>query len=109
TQIVTASLVLRCVEEGRLSLDDRIGQFKKSSPDAGTTIREVLTHTSGGPNNLVFTYRADRLETLSLAIRACSGDSYRERVSNWLEQFAMIDSVPGPDAAHLEPPAEGIP
>ncbi len=46
TEIVTASLVLRCVEEGRLSLEDRIGQFKKSSPDAGATIRQVLTHTS---------------------------------------------------------------
>src|SRR5580765_1130885 len=28
TQVFTATLVLRCVEEGRLSLDDRIGQFK---------------------------------------------------------------------------------
>jgi CubicO group peptidase (beta-lactamase class C family) len=109
TQIVTASLVLRCVEEGRLSLDDRIGQFKKSSPDAGATIRQVLTHTSGPPDNLTFSYRPERLETLALAIRACSGDSYRERVGNWLDQFAMINSVPGPDAVHLEPPAEGIP
>jgi CubicO group peptidase (beta-lactamase class C family) len=109
TQIITASLVLRCVEEGRLSLDDRIGQFKKSSPDAGATIRQVLTHTSGTPDNLVFNYRPERLEPLTLAIRACSGDSYRERVGNWLDQFAMINSVPGPDAVHLEPPAEGIP
>jgi CubicO group peptidase (beta-lactamase class C family) len=109
TEIVTASLVLRCVEEGRLSLDDRIGQFKKASPDAGATIREVLTHTSGGPNNLVFNYRPERLEPLMLAIRACSGDSYRERVALLLEQSAMADSVPGPDATDLQPPAEGIP
>jgi CubicO group peptidase (beta-lactamase class C family) len=109
TQIVTASLVLRCVEEGRLSLDDRIGQFKKSSPDAGATIRQVLTHTSGSPDNLVFNYRPERLEALALAIRACSGDSYRERVGILLDQFAMVDSVPGPDVVVLEPPAEGIP
>src|SRR5947207_2986883 len=109
TQIVTASLVLRCVEEGRLSLDDRIGQFKASSPDAGATIRQVLTHTAGSPDNLVFNYRPERLDALSHAIRACSGDSYRERVGIVLEQFAMVDSVPGPDAIHLEPPAEGIP
>ena len=62
TQLVTASLVLRCVEEGRLSLDDRIGQFKPASPDASATIREVLTHTSGAPGNLVFAYRPQRLE-----------------------------------------------
>ena len=34
TESFTASLVLRCVEEGRLSLNNRIGQFKASSPDA---------------------------------------------------------------------------
>ena len=33
TQMFTATLVLRCVEEGRLSLDDRIGQFNPSSPE----------------------------------------------------------------------------
>src|SRR5712691_11078931 len=27
TQVFTASRVLRCIEEGRLSLDDRIGRF----------------------------------------------------------------------------------
>src|SRR5204862_7798469 len=60
TQIITASLVLRCVEEARLSRDDRIGQFKTSRPDAHATIRQVLTHTSGSPDNLVFSYRPDR-------------------------------------------------
>ena len=45
TQIVTATLVLRCVEEGRLSLDDRIGQFIPDSPNANATIRQILTHT----------------------------------------------------------------
>ena len=32
TQAVTASLVLRCVEEGRLFLDDRVGQFTLRAP-----------------------------------------------------------------------------
>jgi CubicO group peptidase (beta-lactamase class C family) len=109
TQIVTASLVLRCVEEGRLSLDDRIGQFKPSSSDAGATVRQVLTHTSGNPDNLVFQYRPERLESLSLAIRACTGDSFRENVANVLTRIAMLDSVPGPDVINLAPPAEGIP
>src|SRR5438552_5992923 len=97
-QVVTASLVLRCVEEGRLSLDDRIGHFKPSSPDADATIRQVLTHTSGPSDNLVFAYRPQRLEPLALAIRACTRDSFREHVGNTLNRFAMFDSVPGPDA-----------
>jgi CubicO group peptidase (beta-lactamase class C family) len=109
TQLVTAALVLRCVEEGRLSLDDRIGQFKSNSPDANATIGQVLSHTSGPPNNLTFAYRPDRLEPLSRAVRACTDNSFRETVSNLLDRLAMINSVPGADIVHPELLTEGIP
>ena len=69
TQVFTASLVLRCVEEGRLSLDDTIGRFVSASPNANATIRQVLTHTSGPPDDLVFDYRPERLGPLSAVIR----------------------------------------
>ena len=45
TQVFTAELVLRCVEEGRLSLDDRVGRFDNDNPEPDATIREFLTHT----------------------------------------------------------------
>jgi CubicO group peptidase (beta-lactamase class C family) len=109
TQLFTAALVLRCVEEGRLSLDDRVGQFKPDSPDANATIRQLLSHTSGSPDNLTFAYRPDRLAPLARAIRACTDDSYRETVANLLERLAMINSVPGPDIIHPELLTEGIP
>jgi CubicO group peptidase (beta-lactamase class C family) len=109
TQVVTASMVLRCVEEGRLSLDDRIGQFDSGSPDANATIRQVLTHSSGTSDSLVFTYAPERLEPLASAVSACTGDSYRETLANLLDRLAMTDSVPGPDAIHVVPPAEGFP
>jgi CubicO group peptidase (beta-lactamase class C family) len=109
TQVVTAVQVLRCVEEGRLSLDDRIGRFKPDSPDANATIRQILTHTSGSPDNLQFAYRPERLEPLSRAIRACTDDSYRETVAKLLDRLAMVDSVPGPDIVHPETLTEGIP
>jgi len=109
TQVFTASLVLRCVEEGRLSLDDEIGRFAPSSPHAGATVRQVLTHTSGPPDNLVFDYRPERLGPLASVMRACSADSFRETVANLLGRLAMTDSVPGPDVVRLTPPAEGIP
>lgn len=109
TQIITASLVLRCVEEGRLSLDDRIGRFKADSPDANATVRQLLAHTSGASDNLVFAYRPERLEPLTLAVRACTTDSFRETLANELDRLAMSDAVPGPDIVQLTPPAEGIP
>ena len=109
TEIVTATLALNCVEQGRLSLDDTIGTFRPSSPDAGSTIRQVLTHTSGTPDNLSYAYRPDRLDPLSLAIRACTGNSFRESMAGLLDRFAMVDSVPGPDMVQPDLLSEGIP
>jgi CubicO group peptidase (beta-lactamase class C family) len=109
TQVFTASMVLRCVEEGSLSLDDRVGQFDGASPDANATIQQLLTHTSGRPDDLAFAYRPERLEPLMRVVRACAVGSYRKTLANLLDRLAMVDSVPGPDAIRLRPPAEGIP
>lgn len=109
TQIVTASMVLRCVEERRLSLEDRAGQFKPDSTEPNATIRQLLTHTYGAPESLAFAYKPERLEPLWLAIGTCTGDSFRETLGNLLQRFAMRDSVPGPDVIELKAPAQGIP
>ena len=106
TQMLTSALVLRCVEEGRLSLDDRVRQFKPSSPDADATIRQILSHTSETP---AFDYRPERLEPLGRAVRACTNDSFRETLANLLHRLAMIDSVPGPDIIRPETLPDGIP
>jgi CubicO group peptidase (beta-lactamase class C family) len=109
TEIFTTSMVLRCVEEGRLSLDDRIGQFKPDSAEPNATVRQVLTHTSGPPDGLVFAYRPDRLDPLSRAIAGCAGDAFRTVFAGLLERLAMTDSVPGPDMVHPEILSDGVP
>jgi CubicO group peptidase (beta-lactamase class C family) len=52
TKQFTAALVLLLVEEGKLSLDDRITRFFENAPEAwkGITVRHLLTHTSGLKN-----------------------------------------------------------
>ena len=107
-QLVAAALVLRCAEEGRLSLDDPIGKFQPSSPDAAATIRQVLSHTSAGPAGLTFLYRPERLDALAAPISNCIGPSYRGPVAGLLDRLAMYDSVPGPDSATLAPSTDGI-
>ena len=98
TQIVTAAIVLRCVEEGKLSLDDRVDKYAPGIADGSLTIRQVLSHTSGSANNLVFSYRPDRLNTLlGASVVACTGRSLRQSFADLLDRFAMVDSVPGPD------------
>lgn len=107
TQILTASLVLRCAEEGRLSLDQRAVTFDGDSAEPDATIAQLLTHTSIGPDGPVFTYRTERLAPLWPAVRACTNDSYRETLANLLDRLAMRDAVPGEDAVSLPPGAEG--
>src|SRR5204862_3110006 len=97
-------LVMRCAEQGRLSLDNTIGQFKPTSPEANFTLKQVLTHTSDGS----YSYRPDRLGGLGTVIRTCTNDSFRETLANLLDQNGMSDSVPGPDVIYLVPPAEGV-
>lgn len=109
TQIFTAAMLLRCVEEGHLSLDDTVGMYVDKSPEPGATIAQLLSHTTQTPSGLVFNYRPERLEPLWNIVRACAIGSYRKTLSNLLLQEGMYDSVPGPDVTTLVPPAEGIP
>src|SRR4029077_1875487 len=88
TEMFSASLVMRCVEQGRLSLDNTVGQFKSSSSDANLTLRQVLTHTGDGG----YSYRPDRLGILFNVIRTCTNDSFRETLANLLDQNGMADS-----------------
>ena len=52
TQQFTAACSLRLVEEGKLSLDDKISRHLTNTPASWTnvTIRHLLTHTSGIKN-----------------------------------------------------------
>lgn len=95
-QIVTTAIALRCVEEGRLSLDDRFGGF---------TVRELLSHTSPGAAGPVFSYRPERLDAIAAPIARCAGTpTMHNAMADLLERTAMFDSVPGVDI--LLPPHE---
>lgn len=108
TQTVTATLALQCVESGRLSLSAPAGLFSPTSPDAGATIGQLLTHTSGSASSPVYAYNPGRLDPLAFALSACTGESSREMVAQLLDQEAMFGSVPGADAIDMVPPYEGV-
>ncbi|HET9831425.1 MAG TPA: serine hydrolase domain-containing protein [Vicinamibacterales bacterium] len=99
TQLVTASMVLQCADQHRLDLDSPISLYTPSSPDAGSTVAQILTHTSGAAGNLVFTYNPARLEALRFVVETCSGMTFRQAFRATIERLGMMQSVPGPDAA----------
>jgi CubicO group peptidase (beta-lactamase class C family) len=109
TQTITAAMVLRCAEERRLSLDAHLGEYRVTTSEPDATIRQVLTHTSGAPDNLTFSLRPERLAPLWPIVRACAVDSYRETFANLLTRLAMFDSVPGPNILSIARGDEGVP
>lgn len=106
TQLLTAALVLRCVEEGRVSLDDRIQQYVPANPDAVATVRQLLSHTSLVSGALTFSYNPGRLDALAAVVASCRETSFRQALSALLERFAMVDSIPGADTLSLVPPTD---
>jgi CubicO group peptidase (beta-lactamase class C family) len=89
TQLLTATIALRCVEEGRLSLNDRID---------GVSVAQLLTHTSSGASGAAFSYRLERLDPLAAPIARCAGTpTFNNAVADVLERTAMFDAVPGVD------------
>jgi CubicO group peptidase (beta-lactamase class C family) len=109
TQLFTTAIVLRCAEEGRLSLDDQIAMFTTDAPLPTATLRQLLTNTAGTPGALSFTYQPSGLAPLGAVIRSCTGSSYRQAFAYVFERFAMVDSVPGADAVTIQPPTDGFP
>ena len=106
TQAIAAALAIRCAADGWLHLDDPVSKFAPSSPDATSTIGQVLTHTIAGANGLTFSYRLDRLAPVAPAISGCTDSTYRWGMANLVDRLAMVDTVPGSDIVQLTAPAE---
>jgi CubicO group peptidase (beta-lactamase class C family) len=98
TQLVTASIVIQCAAQQPGLLDNRIGVYTPSSPDANATVAQILTHTSGTGGNLAFNYNLERLGSLRFVVETCTGLTFRQAVRTTIERLGMFESVPGPDA-----------
>lgn len=70
----TSSVVLRLVEDGLLSLDDRLSHFLPTFPRGEeVTVRHLLSHTSGLRDFYLYLYlRPDRAEMIELVTRRWS-------------------------------------
>jgi CubicO group peptidase (beta-lactamase class C family) len=106
TQTIVASLAVRCEEDRRLSLDDPVAKYAPGSPDAGLKLRNLLTHTTPGPNGPTFSYRPERLAPVAAAVAECTELTFRAGMASVFDKIAMMESVPGADVAQLTPPAE---
>jgi CubicO group peptidase (beta-lactamase class C family) len=98
TQTLAATLVLECVEQRGVYLDDPASEYGVSLPEAAATVRQILNHTSAAPPGAIFQFDPDRFGQLSRVVESCVAQPYRKTVAvQLLERLAMKDSVPGRD------------
>jgi CubicO group peptidase (beta-lactamase class C family) len=100
TGMLSATLVLQCIEEGRTRFEHPV-TVPAGSP-APATVRDLLRH-SPAPG-AAFRYAPVRFAALTSVIEACTTDSLKEAVSRrLLDRLAMTRSVPGQDVTTIQP------
>ena len=111
---LAAVLLLQCVEQRRLELDQPISRYGLAAPEADATLRGLLSHASPaaarGNGGDPFVYSLERYAALTGLMEWCAPQPYRKSISHRvLNRLAMRDSVPGTDliAADLPLP-EGL-
>jgi CubicO group peptidase (beta-lactamase class C family) len=95
---LAAVLLLQCVEQRHLELDRPLASYGIEGAGPGSTLRQVLSHTSSDPNAEAFAYNPDRYRQLTQVMEHCAPQPYRKSVAHRiLNHLAMRDSVPGTD------------
>ena len=98
TGTLAAVLVLQCVEQKRLALDDPIETYGLSAPEPSATLRQLLSHTPAGAPRDAFFYSPDRYVHVTELMEWCAPQPFRKSVAHRiLDRLAMQDSVPGTD------------
>ena len=109
SQSLAAVLLLQCVEQRRLSLDEPVRRFGISLPEETATLRHLLTHSSAGTPGAEYRYAPERYMQLGTVMEWCAPQPYRKSVAHRLLEFlAMKDSVPGTDLRNPEVVPEGL-
>ena len=97
TSTLSAVLLLQCVEQRRLDLDEPFRRYGLLQPEPDATLRLVMSHTSpDGARD--FAYSPERFDKLTAVMERCAPQPFRKSVAHRiLKRLAMIDSVPGVD------------
>jgi CubicO group peptidase (beta-lactamase class C family) len=95
---LAAVLLLQCVEQRRVGLDDPFSRYGMTAPEPEATLRGILSHAPPAAAREPFIYSPERYETLTSLMEWCAPQSYRKSVAHRiLNRLAMRDSVPGTD------------
>jgi CubicO group peptidase (beta-lactamase class C family) len=106
TATFAATLLMQCVEQGTVHLDDPIRQWTPAFAEPGARVHDVLAHASPTEG---FRYNPSRYDSLTPVIDRCSDEPYRMRLARDIfDRLSMVDSVPGRDLADPTIPARQL-
>jgi len=109
TQTMSAVLLGACVEQGGLNIDAPISSWVPDFPAPTATVRQVLSHASGGIGSGEFLYDPGRFAALTTVAQACNPKPFRQNLSDsMLERLGMASSVPGRDLGIPTNPAREL-
>ena len=95
---LAAILLLQCVEQRRVGLDDPFARYGLTTPEPEATLRGLLSHAAPASSREPFAYNQERFAALTGLMEWCAPQPYRKSVAHrLLDRLAMQDSVPGTD------------
>jgi len=100
SEAFAATLLLQCVEQRHVFLDDPISRVGLSDPEPDATVRGLLSHAAPDGATTAFLFSPDRFAHLTQVMEACAPQPYRKSIAHRvLDASIMMDSVPGTDLA----------
>jgi CubicO group peptidase (beta-lactamase class C family) len=98
SETLAAVLLLQCVEQRRVGIDEPFARYGLSTPEPEATLRGLLSHAAPSSSKDPFLYSPERFDTLTGLMEWCAPQPYRKSVAHrLLNHLAMRDSVPGTD------------
>jgi len=98
SQTLAAALLLQCVEQRHVTLDDPLTRYGVIASEPEATLRGLLSHSPPKESRDPFFYSPDRFAQLTPVMEWCAPQPYRKSVAHRiLNRYVMRDSVPGTD------------
>ncbi len=100
SEIFASTLLLQCVEQRHLFLDDPISTLGLTQPEPDATLRSLLSHAAPAGAPAPFLFSPDRFSHLTEVMETCAPQPYRKSIAHRvLDAAVMMDSAPGSDLA----------
>jgi CubicO group peptidase (beta-lactamase class C family) len=96
SQVLAATVVLQCMEEGALVIDDRMERWTNVLPESAASVLEVLAHSSDASRDRAYHYDPARFSSLTAIAEWCRRRPYAVTIArDVFDRLGMVDSVPG--------------